>query len=297
MKKVGAIDFGFGFTKTKTDTELKRIPTHLGVLDSKSEDLRGVVKYDLVNYVVGDDVKFLQSKINIATIKELVKYYPIFLKWFLESNGYDASTTHFVTGLPPVYKEEKANIEKIFRDFGTTGDVVSQSVGIFADTMSDIKGETVLIIDGGYNTLDYLALTRNGEDWRKIRSGTLLGQGANKAIEFFKEELSGVADIIKTMATNTLQKPFEDRRILVGGDFIDASEFAENAVKKYALTIEGRLKAELGELSETVEQTVLGGGCANFLKGYVDLPNIIVPEKPEFSQVRGYYKIGVESVQ
>lgn len=80
MKKVGAIDFGFGFTKTKTDTELKRIPTHLGVLDSKSEDLRGVVKYDLVNYVVGDDVKFLQSKINIATIKELVKYYPIFLK-------------------------------------------------------------------------------------------------------------------------------------------------------------------------------------------------------------------------
>lgn len=174
---------------------------------------------------------------------------------------------------------------------------MSQSVGIFADTMSDIKGETVLIIDGGYNTLDYLALTRNGEDWRKIRSGTLLGQGANKAIEFFKEELSGVADIIKTMATNTLQKPFEDRRILVGGDFIDASEFAENAVKKYALTIEGRLKAELGELSETVEQTVLGGGCANFLKGYVDLPNIIVPEKPEFSQVRGYYKIGVESVQ
>jgi len=289
VKKIVAIDFGFGFTKVKTEEELFRFPSYIGHFDNKSEELRNRVKFGGQEYVIGEDVVYLSQKLNIAGIKELIENYPIFIKGILEKLSIKAPDAYIITGIPPIYKDQRDKILKIFADLEVEGEVVSQTTGIFADSMRDIKGDVVLVLDPGYNTFDYLVLSRDSDSWRRVRSGTLAGQGVNKAVEFFKEAIDDTK--IKNQPTNALLKAFENGKILIGGEYEDVQAAKAQAIDNYIGLISGRLATELGDdLVSNIEETILGGGGANFIDPTkLGFRNAKKPDAPEFAQVRGYF--------
>lgn len=291
MKKCIAIDFGFGWTKVATKDGTFRFPSWIGMVDDKAGEIRDRVKYDGKEYAIGEDVKYLNKKININGMSDLIAYYPVFIKGILAKLGIEPKDAYIVTGIPPVYKEMKSQIEKIFDNMEIDGLVVSQTTGIFSDVMDDVKGDIILVLDPGYNTFDFLVVTREGGEWRKVRSGTLAGQGVNKAVELFKEKIGH--SIIKTQPTNTLTKAFEEGKILIAGSFEDVTSEKESAIDDYIELIKGRLTNELGEdLIATIEEVVLGGGGANFIDpNALGFRNATKPNAPEFSQARGYLKM------
>jgi len=63
--------------------------------------------------------------------------------------------------------------------------------------------------------------------------------------------------------------------------------------------IEARLKEEIKIDLDQIETVVVAGGGANAIK--LDIfgkkTNIVVPDEPEFSQVRGYLKVALNQVE
>jgi len=293
------IDVGFGWTKIVSENNIiKKFPTWLAYnveVDSLPEV--ATVRYDGRLYVVGKDVKIMAQKIEISDINELIKYSPIFVK-YAEKLVKD-KIEKVVTGVPIKYRNQKDKLKAAISDLGIECEVLPQGFGIFADVVDTLITDEVLILDIGYNTLDYLiALKDEEEGWAKKRGNTIDKLGVIRALEFFRDELPNDFSHVRNYSFSRLLEIFERGSIHFEEGFIDVSKAKMTAIESHTELIKTRLREELGEGALEINTIVIAGGGANLTK--IDLfkgAKKYIPEKPEFSQARGYLKYALKGIE
>jgi hypothetical protein len=280
------LDVGFGWTKVVAGKGGFKFPSWLAYYKPSAMSDIEPVTVDGRDYVVGEDARAMK-KIDINDVPTLVKYLPVFVKYVKTLTGSEGPV---VTGLPPkYYKSLKDEVLK------TADLVVPQSVGILVDVEDSINaepGEWVVVIDIGFNTLDYLVAEQKGDRWSKKAVDSIDNFGVSLAVDHFKKYLpSEVVGIVKNWSLSKVMKIFEEGRLKIAGEVIDLSPYKKRAVEEYVEQLFQRLKEELGDLLLEADHFVVGGGGANIIPAKEIRKDAFIPEDPEFSNARGYFKI------
>ncbi|HIP43558.1 MAG TPA: ParM/StbA family protein [Aquifex aeolicus] len=282
--RIGA-DVGFGFVKVVFNGSQVKFPTALAYHTATDISEVDVVVHDGKEYVVGEDVRYEPNVITILTVEELINYYPVFLKYALKEKI--AQVEEIAVGLPPKHKNYSDKLKEIVRSLGIKNvEVLPQGFGIFIDVKDKI-GEEVLIVDVGFNTVDFLVI----KEGKKKKGHTLEKMGILKAVEIFRDLLPSEYAFLKgTPLTKMLQR-FEKGYTVIDGERIDLKEFKEKALQRYTEILEGELRRHLGDFVREVESLVFAGGGANLIKPEMIRPKgVIIPNQPEYSQARGYLR-------
>ena len=294
MKVIG-LDIGFGHTKVVYDEGKFKFPTWIAFwISTGVEDVKPI-EYEGAYYVVGEKARFSGKRIEIAGIDELIKYYPLITKYVLEQLGIPPKKAMVITGLPPGYAERGKELTKIFSSMGMKSIIAFQGFGICTDVMD--KFPSGLVIDIGFNTVDYLSYSV--EEGRLIKeiSGTIPNLGVITAVSIFRDLLPTQKGVLKTKPLSGLVNIFLEGRWR--GE--DLSQYKESALIQWNEIIKARLRQELGVLYGEKSDLIVAGGGAYLVRPEVfsaddNAPmEIYIPEEPEFSNARGYYKLGVSS--
>ncbi|SNR73635.1 ParM/StbA family protein [Desulfurobacterium atlanticum] len=287
------LDVGFGRTKVCTEEKCFSFPSWVARHTPSADEEVETVSLFGEEYVVGEDAKYESSLIEISDIKDYLKYLPLFLKYV--SQNLSETPEIIITGLPPKYRNYAEKVEKIIEDTEAAGKVIPQGMGIFFDVKGQVsQSEDILIIDIGYNTLDYIMLVKDERKqigFRKRKSNTIDNFGINRAVLEFRNNLED--SYIKNLSLTRLNEIFINGKGRILNETVDFSKQRERAVNAYAEMVIGRLKTEVGDFIANVETIVIAGGGARFIKGeMIGRPDAFIPEKPEFSQARGYFVFG-----
>jgi hypothetical protein len=291
--RVLGIDIGFGSVKVYSEGVEYKFPTAVAYMPDDE-----VMEVERVNvgggyFVVGRDVKYVASyKIEIPGVKDLIRWSGVFLKYVLDKFGeFDV----VVSGLPPNAKRHVSEFEAVLRSVSREAKIkiLPQGVGILYDVVSrEAFLSEVMVVDIGYNTVDCLVAEKVEGVWKKKRGITVEGFGVMKAVSFMRELFSSKMEFFKNWSVSRLVEAFEVGYVVVDGERVDLSGYKAEAVKRYEEVLVGRLKAELSDDFRSIESVVLAGGGAYYVSDKHFGKKIMKPEKPEFSQARGYYIAG-----
>jgi uncharacterized protein YbaA (DUF1428 family) len=279
------IDVGFGWTKVVNGEKAFKFPSWLAYHTLFPISEVSVVQYGGKQYVVGGDVKYESQRIEIVGITELINYFPVFLKYIETITG---KLDGIVTGIPIKYKNRVEELKGIIEETGIECDILPQGAGIFMD-VEDRLGEETLILDIGFNTLDYLILRKENDDWKKKKGNTIEKFGTVRAVEIFRSNLPDEIAYARNFSFSRLLEVFEKETVRFEGDEINVSGVKKTAMEEYSEMIRTRMTEEIGDGLADMETVVLAGGGASIVK--LDLfrhSRVIIPDKPEFSQARGY---------
>jgi hypothetical protein len=235
------------------------------------------VTVDGIEYVVGEDAKYERQKITISDINNLISYFNVFKKYALQKAGIKEDGTQIITGLPPIHKDKASKLEKQ----GVV--VLPQGVGIYLDAKDKVKSNEMLILDIGFNTVDYI-LVSNGV---KKKGNTLEKQGVERMVEMFRSQID--ISFVKQFPLQRIMEIFEKGYVSLEGEHIDLSHIKKRAIDEYNEILKTRLNSEIGNLLNEIESIVLAGGGAYYIKDI--RKDVYIPDAPEFSQARGYTKI------
>jgi hypothetical protein len=176
MRVIG-IDIGFGQVKVVSEDLALKFPSQIAqFLEGEISDVP-VVEHNGMWYVVGEDATSFRHKLSISTVEMLVRYSPVLLKRALQEIG--QSEEYFVvSGLPPRFRHMEEEFSKVLRTVEGVQDVliVPQGAGILEDVKDYVRShEGALILDIGFNTVDYLSVRIKGNKVIKERGGTIEG--------------------------------------------------------------------------------------------------------------------------
>jgi hypothetical protein len=291
--RVLGIDIGFGSVKVYSDGVEYKFPTAVAYMPSDEVSEVERVNVGGQYFVVGRDVKYVAShKIEIPDIRDLIRWSGVFLKYVIDRFGeFDV----IVSGLPPSARGYVSEFEAVLKSVSRDARVkiLPQGVGILYDVVSrDESLEEVMVVDIGYNTVDCIVAEKAEGVWRKKRGITIEGLGLMKAVLLMREQFSSRMEFLKNWSVSRLVDMFEAGYVVVDGERVDISGYRAEAVRRYEEVLVGRLKAELGDDFRGVESVVLAGGGAYYVSDKYFGKRVIIPEKPEFSQARGYYIAG-----
>jgi len=272
--KVG-LDLGFGWCKVCTsEGTCFKFPSWLAYHTSTAISEMDTVSVDGVEYVVGEDAKYERQKITMSDINDLISYFNVFKKYALQKADIKEDVAQIITGLPPIHKNKAGKIEKQ----GAT--VLPQGFGIYLDVKDKVKSNEMLILDIGFNTVDYI-LVSNG---MKKKGNTLEKQGVERMVEMFRSQID--ISFVKQFPLQRIMEIFEKGYVSLEGEHIDLSHLKKRATDEYNEILKTRLKSEIGNLLDEIESIVLAGGGAYYIKNI--RKDVYIPDAPEFSQARGY---------
>jgi hypothetical protein len=287
---IGGIDVGFGWTKVVTDDNSFKFPSWIAYHTPSPVSELDTVRYGNKNYVVGRDVKYEAQRIETTGITELINYFPVFLKHIETITG---KLDRIVTGVPVIHKDHLSALKETIQENGVECDILPQGIGIFIDTENRVQDE-VLVLDIGFNTLDYFVLVKNG-GWKKKRGNTVEKFGLIRAVDMFRSTIPDKVGYAKNFSFSRLLEIFEKGTLMFDGEGVDLTSIKRAALEEYAEMVTTRLREEIGESVYDMETVIIAGGGANTVK--VDIfknSRVIIPEAPEYSQARGYLKHGME---
>ncbi len=294
MESVIGLDVGFGWVKVTTENTSTKFRTLIAPFSRSGDSDIVPITFAGKEYVVGNDARFFPGIQSIPSITALLENLPILIKAAVAEVGIEnPKEVTIVTGLPPVHKNLKSKTESIAEEVVKKAYVVPQGYGILKDTEDQIN-DSVLIIDVGFNTVDYLLAVRTDNGWKKARSNSLERSGVERAVSIFIERIAPEHPSVRKLVLGKRTMLFEKATMSLGEE-IDLSQEKEAAIEEFAREIFQRLDEELDldTLIKEVDSVVLAGGGAYLLKDRLNFPGsvkMIIPEEPEFSQSRGYYK-------
>ena len=289
------LDIGFGHTKVVYEGGKFKFPTWLAYHSPSSIDSVEVIEWDGKEYVVGEDVKYEPQRIELPDFKEIIKYFPVFMKYVEKKVGTEIGSV--IVGVPPKYKDLVEDIKKKGEGLGLDIQAIPQGVGIYRDNKDRIDQtleREAFILDIGFNTVDYLIVKED----RKVKGDTIEKFGVMKAVELFKNYLPEELSYLKNFSTSKLMGVFEKGYAVIEGEKIDLNPYKEKAKTSYREMLVNRLKQAVGDfIYETELVIIAGGGAFLFQNGEKETfgKNVYIPSEPEFSNARGFYRLGVES--
>lgn len=307
--ELAVLDVGFSWTKGYQNNRAYRQPSITGTVKNVFEDN---IKPDDFVY----DDKFFVG--NLAARHSDVKYFT------LDSNKPEAMNTdiimktslgylggkkplNLITGLPyKFYFDQKDTLEHKIYSFNDDSftlkrgnskpaniklkinevKIVPQGYGIAMDYILDDKGKIsnkavaskrILVVDLGFYTLNLLGLDKMEIMGESDSTFT----GVNKAYKLIQQQLM-----------STFGKSPEIYRLdecIITGRYegYDIRPIIDKAF--YALAMQ--IMNDINSLNTRFDYYLIGGGAAEFIFRYLDLPNKILFN--QLSQINGYKKIGV----
>ncbi|RUM32399.1 MAG: hypothetical protein DSY42_01140 [Aquifex sp.] len=297
------IDFGFGQVKFYTESGKGKFPTEVKEFRKTSfvSIQKRTVSYGGKEYFVGEEAQSYSKGIPIviADVERLIEYVPVFCR-YLAMKGVKA--TEVVTGLPPSHMNLKEEMrKKVAEGFSVPEEnvsVVPQGSGILLDVEDKVE-DFILVLDVGFNTLDYVVARRGnpqlGEAEFEIEeAGSFHRLGTYSLIKEVESLFAGEFPELNTLLTyHDLAKVVRERKLKIGGKEYDLSEIVDRAREAYEIKLQGAIMRLLDEIKRCNTLVVGGGGAylleEEFLRSLH--PNVVVPEEPDLSQARGYYKL------
>ncbi len=296
MRVVG-IDIGFGQVKVVAKDVQFKFPSQIAqYLHDELSEVEWVF-HDGERYVVGEFADVFKHKISVSSVDLLIRYAGVFVRYVLNRLG--EGSWIVVSGLPPRFKSYSSLLESSIREVPQVREVliVPQGVGVLEDTREVLMGyEDAIILDVGFNTVDYLAVRRQGGKFIKEKSGTVEGLGVKSAVEVFRSMLPSQAGYYRNEPLVFLVPYLLKGSLSVAGQELDLTDVKERSLNIWTQQLYSRVMEEVGDLLSRRSLVVVAGGGAYFISKKVFDREVFVPNLPEFSNARGYYKIGVQQM-
>jgi len=289
------LDIGFGQVKVVVDDLALKFPSQIAqFLEGELSEVPAV-EHNGIWYVVGEEATAFRHKLSLSTVELLVKYSPVLLKRALLEIG-EGGEYLVVSGLPPRFRymgEEFSralqSVEGVMRVV-----VVPQGAGILEDVKDYVRSHGgALILDIGFNTVDFLSVRVKGNDLVKERGGTVEGLGVKSAVEIFRSLLPAEVGFLRNEPYVFLVPYFAKGRLTLAGKEVFLQEEKAKASKLWTEQVYLRLQEEIGELIKSKPVFVVAGGGAYFLDRSLFEREVYIPTGPDLSNARGYYKIGL----
>ena len=170
-----------------------------------------------------------------------------------------------------------------------------QGRGIAYDYFSKNPQEDLaLILDVGYNTLDFIAMKK---DKLSIRNSFANTNGINIILNKLQYELNSQFDIKRTTTELNETISANNKTLKHRGEIIDFSDALKDITEDYIDSIKQDI-VEKDNILERADILLIGGGGAYILRAISDdglqkmfnFKNIVFVDDPyEFSNARGYY--------
>lgn len=181
--------------------------------------------------------------------------------------------------------------------------VMGQPVGALMDACRgrpDLRDKASLVLDMGYNTLDVLGMSggKPRPDRTEAFPGGVAGylEDVAKSVNaWVKREFPDISDELR-LPSHFYEKALREGKPLQTGlgaiDLQPHAKVASARLEKYMDSV-AALISSYGDIAVAV----LAGGGAYLIEGpfkrrFPMLRNILIPENPEFSVVRGYLTVG-----
>lgn len=302
------LDIGFGDVKAVGENDVKiKIPTAVAYagedaldLDKFSPSHREYV-YSGRKYVIGEAA--VSRAFSTRSFDFLKRYAPLLAYMAIEE--LPSSPTSMAIGLPLGYytsgheKDFASAMRKIVVDgraLEMDVEVYPQGLGAFFDYCLDENGDeregtdiSGLVINVGFNTVDVIAF-ENGSAI-KADSGMIERAGISRPAQELARVLQAETTINLTEqeAKNALMKG----RLSVYGYEKDLTENIRKVVEDYADWLMSVITSRWEDRVQRADRLILAGGGAYYLKTYIPAKYrrlLFVPEEPEFSNARGFFK-------
>lgn len=293
------LDIGFGQVKVVVDDLALKFPSQIAqFLEDEVSDVP-VVEHRGMRYVVGEEATVFRHKLSLSTVELLIRYSPVLLKRALLEVG-EGGEYLVVSGLPPRFRYMGEEFSKVLRSVEGVMKVVvvPQSAGILEDVKDYVRSHGgALILDIGFNTVDFLSVRVKGNDIVKERGGTIEGLGVKSAVEIFRSLLPAEVGFLRNEPYVFLVPYFTKGRLTLAGKEVFLQEEKAKASKLWTEQVYLRLQEEIGDLIKSKPVFVVAGGGAYFIDRTLFEREVYIPVQPDLSNARGYYKIGLEIIK
>jgi hypothetical protein len=297
--RVMGLDIGFGQVKVVVDDLALKFPSQIAqFLEDEVSDVP-VVEHRGMRYVVGEEATVFRHKLSLSTVELLIRYSPVLLKRALLEVG-EGGEYLVVSGLPPRFRYMGEEFSKVLRSVEGVMKVVvvPQSAGILEDVKDYVRSHGgALILDIGFNTVDFLSVRVKGNDIVKERGGTIEGLGVKSAVEIFRSLLPAEVGFLRNEPYVFLVPYFTKGRLTLAGKEVFLQEEKAKASKLWTEQVYLRLQEEIGDLIKSKPVFVVAGGGAYFIDRTLFEREVYIPVQPDLSNARGYYKIGLEIIK
>ncbi len=297
MKKL-AIDCGYGHVKIKFEDKFYKFPTSVAfAVDTGIAYGDGdTVKYKDEHYYVGDNAIVLET-FNTTDFAFKSNYDPLIIYHVLKklnlvedalSGGIDLTLTLSLTDWrhKDEYLEVVSDFEADDQKFHFDDIVlVPQGAGVYMTYMSKHEEHpgSVIVIDIGYNTLNYM-LYEHGKP-QKAHSKGFAGHGVSSIIRAFSTYLE--SNFSMPFSDSESQKIFLNGKFMFSG--VDRPEVSQKIIELKSQFVKRLFNSVLTsekKLLATSEKVILAGGGCYLLEGINFPPNVEFTAKPyEFANV------------
>lgn len=188
---------------------------------------------------------------------------------------------------------EIKNVHFVPQGIGTVNDLVFDINGRLDDTENkpNILKMRYGIIDIGNNTVD--GFVREGFDTHIQGSEFFMDFGTSDVYRNIAKRLS-----IENRANQIEMLHIQgNESIYHGGKEINLSKEAAEQYERFAEELNSMTIDPWNRYIDTVQMIIVAGGCAHHVKNYLskafDPIKVYVPDDPQFSNARGYFKFGI----
>ena len=255
-------------------------------------DIDNGYEFEGKKYLVGEDA--VLNSFDSRNPEFLIKYAPLFVAHALKILGLKVSELKtLVTGVSILNWKRKDDMKNRLLDFKVNGIrykfkkviVAPQGQGVIWDHKLE-KAKNVVVVDGGYLTLDGLPF-QNGN----IVEGAIANRnGVSHIVEEVQKEVVELTGVDYTLAE--VNKIIQDGSFMRHGEKVDLSIVIKEATKKYVDMLMDTLNTKMSSHLSKANTVIISGGLAYFLKDTKMPKNVVFSKRAEFSNARGYYRIG-----
>jgi len=294
--RIIAIDIGYGHCKVvykeKRIKEFK-FPTAIAFHKENIyglDESKAAYNFEGKQYLVGEDA--IMNAIDLRDPSMLMKYAPLFLTHAIKLTGINDFDI-VSTGISVLNYKYKKTLQENLKSFIVNGErfrfkkvlVSFQGQGVIYD--EKVENDNVLVIDGGYLTLDAIHFNRGKINPDGAYATKL---GVSRIVEEVQREVMKVTDYEYSMAE--INEAMKRGYVMSFGDKIDITKIVQEAVDNYALEFRTTIKGKMAKYLNSVNKIVIAGGLAHLVKNSNNMPkNVIYASHPEYANTRGYFVI------
>ena len=301
METYLGIDIGYG------DTKVVYIDSNFSILNSFSfptlvafytpssmEKKNLIISYGGKEFVIGNEARGEASCFSPVDFEDMKEFAPLILKGIMQMNNFkEPEDVLICASLPPGWWPYRKEFEKALqREQSSSVVVVPQGHGAFVTAARQEemeRGELVLVLDFGFNTVNYLlieVIEPDGSDFQINKGDTIVGMGIIRLVDFFKNKLNGE---LKKLPDRAIKEMLKKGECKIYEEKLDFSGPKRRAIEEYCTLLMMELKKTVGEIWREVDAMVCSGGGVYYFNPIKNLPHhrIIVPERPEYANAEG----------
>ena len=295
-----AVDVGYGYTKYACGDILNKFPSAVAPVPAITGfgESRAYL-YNGSRYLVGENALW-SDVISTRTEDFLINYSPLLIYHLLKKEGMESVSTLCVSLSIAEFSTRKDALASVCRRFTVNGETFEQDVKVYPQGLgiwvSSGSPENAVIVDIGFNTLDVLTMIE-GEP-RPEYSFSF----SNRGVGVVTDAING---LINSRFPGSSLTPFMADSILMnGGRFrffrreYDFSDFINRQRESFSSEVLSLVLSEsrLKDILSYMDTFIIAGGGAHLISGTTaDRYGFVIPEEPEFANVKGFLIAAGES--